>query len=370
MDQIHSSKKGIALNFLRAILFFVSLLYRLVMAVRNAFYDSCYQQKDKNQMKFFGFKVHSFKPQVISIGNIVAGGTGKTPLTILLAKKILAKKKTVAILSRGYKAKMEHSPSGSEQISKGQGPERSAIECGDEPYLMSRSVPEALFYVGKSRIESARKATDKKAQVILLDDGMQYRKLFRNYDVVILDAQDPFGRNYFLPRGLLREHPKSLKRANLLVINHVQDRAHFDKVLTQVRSFSSALAVATRPRYLKTILMSSRLEISLKGKKVIAFCGIAKPNYFFELLKQQGAIISSKYIFADHEPTPLGFLEKLSGEIRNEKVDFVVCTEKDAVKLENLKLEQPLAYIVMELEILYGQNELDQAIESMIFSAN
>lgn len=366
INQVHSSKKGIALSLLRSCLYFVSLFYRFSMAVRNASYDACYYWGRGIKVKFFRLNIYNFKPRVISIGNIVAGGTGKTPLTILIAKKILMKNKKLAILSRGYKAKMESNTFGPQQISQGHGPQCSALECGDEPYLISRSVPEALFYVGKNRVESARMATDDNVKVILLDDGMQYRKLYRSYEVVVIDAQDPFGQNYFLPRGFLREHPKSLKRADLIVINHIQNKLQFDQTLRQVRHFSSAPAVGARPKYLKTISLCSKLEVPLKGRRVLAFCGIAKPNYFFDLLKDQGVQIVSKYVFADHQPVPARFLATLSQEIINKEIDWVICTEKDGVKLENLKLDLPIAYVQMELEIVYGQQEFDQAIEEMV----
>ncbi len=366
LETVHSSKSGFFLQCLRAFLYLLSLVFRAGVACKNAVYDGC-----NNLGRGFGFRylkvnMYHSKAQVISIGNIVAGGTGKTPLTLFIAKKILEKGKPLAILSRGYKAKIKSDTFGPQQISFGKGPVLSAQECGDEPYLISRCVPQALFFVGKNRVEAARMAVQKKARVILLDDGMQYRKLHRNVEIVTLDANDPFGKGYFLPRGFLRDHPQSLARADLIVVNHAKIE-QLNEINLKIRRYSKAPIVAMRPHYLRTLSLDGLKEMELKGAKVVAFCGIAKPSYFYQLLEDQGAEVLYKASLNDHQEASSSFVDQLVEKAKQSQAQMIVCTEKDAVKLPiNLKLQIPLAYVEMELKAIQGEQELERVLQEVI----
>ncbi len=367
LDKIHSSKKGVFLNAMRALLYFVSLFYRFTMAVRNSLYDSFYKWGESFRLRLFRIKIYSSSAKVISIGNIVAGGTGKTPLTLLIAKEILAKKKSLAILSRGYKAKIENDAAGPQLISHGSGPIMAAEKCGDEPYLMSKNTPGALFYVGKNRVESACMAVDAGASIILLDDGMQYRSLHRDFDIVLLDAQDPFGKNYFLPRGFLREHPKALKRSSLIVLNHIYSEPCFRDLKKKIGLLSKAPIVGVSPQYVKTVSLDEKQSFDLRGKKVLAFCGIAKPKYFFELLESQGAKVVYKEILPDHERASKTFFDKLDLLAKDLEADLMVCTEKDAVKIDALSsFSVPMGFVKIELVIRYGKKEFEEALNQMV----
>lgn len=365
-EKLHSSERGIVLSSLRGMLWLVSLFYRMVLACRNECYDACAQLGRGLKFKWFRVNVYNFKPRIISIGNIVAGGTGKTPLTILIAKKIIEKKKNLAILSRGYRSKMESDTFGPQLISKGQGPLFQAHECGDEPYLISQKVPEALFYVGKNRIESARMATAAKANVILLDDGMQYRKLHRDVEIVLLDANDLFGKNHFLPRGLLREHPKSLKRADLIVVNHVNSPSQFDEITNKLKRYVQAPIVGAAPEYVQMLDLKTQRSIDLQNQKVIAFCGIAKPRYFFELLEQTGALLQGRFTLPDHAAPTEAFLQNLAVEAQKKGAQWIVCTEKDAVKMKHSNFNFPIACLQMDLKVKYNTQLFDEVIDMMI----
>ena len=366
LDKIHSPKKGVLLSSVRALLYLVSLFYRLTMAIRNSLYDSFYKWGKSFRLNLFRINISSASAKVISIGNIVAGGTGKTPLTILIAKEILAKKKSLAILSRGYKAEIENDASGPQLISHGSGPIMAAEKCGDEPYLMSKNTLGALFYVGKNRVASARMAVDAGANVILLDDGMQYRSLHRDFDIVLLDAQDPFGKDYFLPRGFLREHPKALKRSDLIVLNHIYSESCFRELKKKVGRWSNAPVVGVSPQYLQTLSLDGKQSFDLRGKKVLAFCGIAKPKYFFELLESQGAKVVHKEILPDHEKASKTFFDKADLIAKEIDVDLMVCTEKDAVKMEALSsFSVPIGFVKIELVIRYGKKAFEEALNQM-----
>ncbi|MCH9632669.1 MAG: Tetraacyldisaccharide 4'-kinase [Chlamydiae bacterium] len=367
LDKIHSSKRGVLLDSMRALLYFVSLFYRLTMAIRNSLYDNFNRWEKSFSLKLFRINIYNSKARVISIGNIVAGGTGKTPLTLLVAKAILKKKRSLAILSRGYKAKIENDAMGPQLISCGAGPIKTAAECGDEPYLMSKNTPGALFYVGKNRVESARMAVKAGANIILLDDGMQYRSLHRDFDIVLLDAQDPFGRDHFLPRGFLREHPKALKRSSLIVLNHIYSKSHFEELKKEISIWSSAPVVGVSPQYIKTVGLDEKQSFSLRGKKVMAFCGIAKPKYFFELLESQGAEIVFKEVLPDHEKASQTFFDKVEIAAKDLEAELMVCTEKDAVKIEDFKsFCIPICFVKIELTVEYGKKEFEKALNYMV----
>src|SRR5579872_2521109 len=199
---------------------------------------------------------------VISVGNIVAGGTGKTPLIYLLAKELSAFGQ-VAILSRGYRSKVERE-NGIVNLSKGEGPLYSAEVCGDEPHWLAEKLPEAWLWVGKNRSNAAKQAEHAGAHYVLLDDGMQYRKLKRNLEIVVMDAKDLFGKGYFLPRGYLRDCPKRLRYADLIVVNHVGDQEEWERIKKELAAFSSAPVVGMR--------MKLEAAQELQGKKVGLFC--------------------------------------------------------------------------------------------------
>lgn len=367
LNYVHSPEKGFKVRCIRGSLYALSLIYKMVVSIRNSLYDGCAYLGRGFRIKFFRVNIYNFKARIISIGNIVAGGTGKTPLTILIAKEIVRRNKKLAILSRGYKAKMKKDTFGPQLISEGLGPMRSALECGDEPYLICKNIPEAFFYIGKNRVEASRMALKKGAKVLLLDDGMQHRKLHRDFEIVTMDAKDLFGKNYFLPRGFLRDQPKSLQRADLIVVNHVRSSEEMEELKEQIRPFSQAPVVGACPMFLKTIELGGEKTFEIEGKKIAAFCGIAKPHHFYELLKSQKAELVKTLDLADHQKIPLNILESFAKEAKELRADFIVCTEKDAVKifLEN-PLDLPIAYVKMELQILFGKKEFEEAIEEMI----
>lgn len=347
----------------RAALYGASLLYRMVVFFRNSLYDG-YQYWSTH--RYFPGYIHPSNRRIISIGNIVAGGTGKTPLTILIASYILDRKKKLAILSRGYKSRF-HKSGYPVIVSKGNGPECSAQQCGDEPYLISKNTKGAYFIVSKDRIAGVKLAVENNAQIILLDDGMQHRRLLKDYEIVLLDANDPFGKKYFLPRGFLRDHPKSLKRADLIVVNHAQSEQQIKELEKVLRKWSSAPVVGASSVYMGTFSLDNKISYDLTNKKVVVFCGIAKPHYFVDLLEKQGAHIVSFHRLLDHESPSSEFLEKIFQEAQYQKVDYIVCTEKDAVKIK--QQSRPLvtiAYVKMKLKIEFGKEIFEKALLEMI----
>lgn len=308
----------------KTLLHALSYLYQGGVALRNLAYDTRF------------FSSAKVKVPVISVGNIVVGGTGKTPLVKMLAEE-LSKTLKVAILSRGYRSKIENS--GDVLCIHAETP----VEvCGDEPFWLACQLPQVAVWVGKNRVASAKRAIEKGAEVLLLDDGMQYRDLQRDMEIVVMDGEDLFGKGYFLPRGLLRDTPLRLKKAALVVVNNA--KCH-EKIKEKLSSYTNAPLMFVR----------MKLQENLKGKRVGVFCAIGKPTRFLESIKDAGAEVLSTFFKPDHDP----FLpEELSLFAQKSGADMIVCTQKDYVKIPHqFSCSLPILPLQGEFEIVSGKEE-------------
>ncbi len=254
---------------------------------------------------------------VVSVGNVVAGGTGKTPLVHLLATE-LSKDHKVAILTRGYHSQAE-------KLNILVDSTMTAEQVGDEPYWLSQKLPHVQVWVGADRVTSAYKALENGAEILLLDDGFQHLKLHRDFDVVVVSGEAPYSNGHFLPRGYLRDFPSRLNEASVIA---VMGPKPLDLVAPQV-------------------VFDRTTAVDLKGKKVALFCAIGNPERFIKQIQAAGAHITVSLIKPDHEPFSLQELEKLKT-----KADVLVCTEKDFVKIPPTSL--PLIVVPLELSITQG----------------
>lgn len=348
LELIRGTKSGSFANFLRGFLHLLSKIYQPCITCRNWLFDQgwfrCY---------------HPPVPMVMSVGNLVCGGTGKTPVTLMLAQE-LGKEFQVAILLRGYRSRAEKL-STPVTLSKGKGPMHSAIFCGDESFLLSQNLPNVFVFVGKDRRTSSNMAAKAGAQLILLDDGMQHRKLARDVEVVVLDGKNPFGSGHLLPRGLLREGIESLSRSDLVIVNHAQDTKHLKQRIAQ---YTAAPIVSTRVEVSQILDLQNGTIPSLQNKKVGVFCGIGKPENFLDTVRDQGADIVNNYFLPDHEPFETDLLDKFAKKCRVLGAEYLVCTEKDKVKLEeNISVSLPITWLKMQLHIVEGHEHWKVFIE-------
>lgn len=340
---IRNQQSGVFSRLVKGCLLVLSWGYSFVAAVRNWMFDQGWLRQYSPPV-----------PVVISVGNIVAGGTGKTPAAQMIAQEFYADYR-MAFLSRGYRSKVEKLKKPT-ILSKGSGPLHSAEQCGDEPYLLAQRFPKALVYVGKDRLQASNMAAQDGADLILLDDGMQHRFLARDYDVVILDAQDPFGQGYYLPRGFLRENLTSLARADLIIVNHAGSQERYASILKQVEHYSCAPVVGTAMEVEGIIDFEGALIETLANKKVAAFCGIANPDNFFDTLECLQAEVVLKSYISDHFSFTKDQLEKMCRKAREKGAEMLVCTEKDRVKIpDNLTLSLPLVWLKMRLRLVNGE---------------
>lgn len=289
---------------------------------------------------------------VISVGNIAVGGTGKTPLVKLLCQ-LFEKEGKVGVLSRGFKAGHKK---GILQISQGKGPLFSQQMCGDEPFFLAEN-SRASIWIGKDRICSAKLAEQEGVSLLILDDGMQHRRLARDVEIVVIDATDPLGEGQFLPSGKLREDPKRLFFADLIVLTHVKDEAHYTQVSTLLTKYTSAPCVGAQ--YLcKTVLEP--------GLKAAVFCGIGNPQHFLNMVRTLGVDLVETLILPDHDAPSVQKLKAFAQKSCVKGASCLLCTEKDAVKLSSFpKLEIPILPVGVELEIVYGKEHWNAMIEKV-----
>lgn len=307
----------------------VSSLYGLVTAARNRLYDRGV------------LRAHRLPVPVISIGNLTAGGTGKTPLTIHLARMLLAAGARPLVLSRGYGSE----GTGTRIVSDGAAVLLGPSQGGDEPVLIARSVPGLPVVVDPDRVRGGHFATRRfSPSLVLLDDGYQHRRLARDLDIVLLDAVDPFGRYAMLPSGRLREPFSGLARADLFIVTHAPVSEPLETLRTVVRRYNARAPILLAHHRAEALVPLSEggagdgilLSLSrIVGAPVYAFCAIGNPDRFRETLTDAGARLTGFRTFRDHH---LFSLEEIREVVRDaaRTQAVIVTTEKDAVRLSQV----------------------------------
>lgn len=356
-EVVTGQRKGIIATFLRGFLYVLSWGFRFLVTFRNWAFDRRYLRRYSPPV-----------PLVISIGNIVAGGTGKTPVTLMLAQEFYPDI-PLAILSRGYKSRAEKL-SKPVVLSDGHGPLHPAEHCGDEPYLLAQHLPKAIVIVGKNRYEASNMASHAGAHVILLDDGMQHRRLGRDFEIIVVHAQDAFGQGYFLPRGFLREQTTALSRADLIIVNHITDADHFADMEQQLAPYTKAPAVGTKMEVARIWDSKKNQLPTLKGMRVGIFCGIAHPDQFQKTVEEQGAEIVAHHFTSDHDKMDAVRLNQFAEKCHSLGAEMLVCTEKDFVKItEQTQACLPISWLEMRLCIIAGEPHwkdfIDKAKEAL-----
>jgi tetraacyldisaccharide 4'-kinase len=263
--------------------------------------------------------------RVISFGNITAGGTGKTPAVIERARNEIAAGHKVAVLTRGYGSKQEKKPI----VATLSTPlEDFCRVLGDEGALILRNA-RCVVVKCADRVAGAHVAVeDYGCDTLLLDDGFQYVRLERDEDIVVIDATNPFGNGHLIPRGILREPFKALRRATGIILTRCDQVQDIALTIEKLRAISPHAPIRTTrhaPKYLSRVDDGSTVPLEfLRGKPVKAMCAIANPEVFFKTLEQLGARITQRLALPDHSELPV---EALEGK------GITIITEKDAVRL-------------------------------------
>jgi tetraacyldisaccharide 4'-kinase len=277
---------------------------------------------------------------VVSVGNIAVGGTGKTPIVRALAQE-MSKVVPTAILIRGYRSQIEKEASFL-RLRWGEGLRSSAEVAGDEAILLAQGAPDCDVWVGSDRLANAHRAVAQGARFLILDDGMQYSPLKKDFEIAVVDCAEPLGRGLFLPEGPLRAFPKSLARADLVIAQRASHVSHVEGVERQLGKYTPAPVIGGN--------IASE-DGSWRGKKVGVVCAIGNPQRFIETLENAGCVIADALFLRDHSYFEEDVLKEFAQRCAEHGAEHLICTEKDFVKISCLMdIPIPLCPIKVEWE--------------------
>lgn len=321
---------------------------------------------------------------VVVVGNLTVGGTGKTPVVEKFARALRDRGRRVAILSRGYRSKsapmwkkwwyrLSHTDEPPPRIvSDGHRVLLDSEQAGDEPYMLARNLPGVFVIVDKNRVKAGTYAIKKfGCDTLILDDGFQYLPLKGRLNLLLVDKTNPFGNGHLLPRGILREPIKHLKRASYVFLTKsdgVRD-LELEELIQKHNPGVDIIECAHRPQFLQRFGTDERQPLEwLNGKKVGAFSGIAVPESFEKFVRDLGGHIAFTRRFLDHYRFTSEDFVAIFTEGIEQKVEFIVTTEKDAVRLpDGLPCAVPIYYLRLEIDIIRGASDFDEAVERICF---
>lgn len=341
LSKLHYEKNpNILKKILIGALSLCSLPYAAVSSVRNFLYD-------KKILKSYDFGQNV---RVIAVGNLTTGGVGKTPFTAEIANYYIKNCRKVAILSRGYGGKLPNKDVN--VISDGKIINFTAQEAGDEPFWLATNCPSAVVLTCSSRVKAAQKAVnDFNCDILIADDAFQHRKLERNVNLVLVDSINKFGNEHLLPAGPLRESFSGVKRASAIVVTNKTNQ-----IENSLKYCDELKKKFNKPVFLCKMTPARAFDIQsneplYQGAGVIAFCAIGQPKEFFDFVMED-FYMNSAIEFPDHHSYTLEDVEQLIQTAKNNGVNFLVTTEKDAVKIKDIfeKLQTDIKIFALKLK--------------------
>lgn len=323
--------------------------------------------------------------QVIAIGNLTVGGTGKTPVVEKFARELRDAGRNVAILSRGYRSKptplhlriinrvlLRQDQTPPRIVSDGKSLLLDSEMAGDEPYMLASNLKDVVVLVDKDRVKSGRYAIEKfGCDTLLLDDGFQYWDLRgRRHDVVLIDRQQPFGNEHLLPRGTLREPPSHLARANTIFITKSDgNTGELRERINRLNSSAAIIECVHRPLYLEDVFTGERHTLDIiRGKKVASLSGIAQPESFEQsLVKVGGELVYAKR-FADHHRFTQQEILNTINRSKKRQADLIITTQKDAVRFPKIdRRDLPFYFMRVEIQIVSGADGFQDCVRKICF---
>jgi tetraacyldisaccharide 4'-kinase len=365
IDVILERRRGFRAALLRGLLYALSFIYERLVQLRLFLY--------RHRI----LREHTLGCLVISIGNLTVGGTGKTPIVEKFARALRAGGRRVAILSRGYKSIPRPSPRKGLFAKKEPLPPRVVSDgksllldsrtAGDEPYMLANNLKDVVVLVDKDRVKSGLFAIKElKADTLLLDDGLQYLHLKHRLDIVLIDRQAPFGNEYLLPRGTLREPPRNLRRASYIFITKSTGEPN-DELIERIRRYNRTAEIiecAHQPLHLQNVLTGEQIPLErLRDTYVGSICGIAAPESFEDGLRKLGARLELSKRYTDHHRYTEAELQSFITRCVRRDIEMIVTTEKDAVRFPRLtKTDVPIYFLRVEIEILSGHESWEHCV--------
>jgi tetraacyldisaccharide 4'-kinase len=329
------------------LLILLSLLYRAAAFLHRQFYRTGLIRRKKLP-----------KP-VISVGNLVVGGGGKTPVVMWLAGELVSRGLRPAVLSRGYGRRSRRTVL--------VGPEDHWTLCGDEPLLIARGL-EVPVAVSADRYGAGMMVLeDHDVDLFIMDDGFQHRALFRDLDIVVVDGQRRFGSGRLLPAGVLREPVSRLRDADFILVTKAQapDR-QFDKELTRFKDLPVVWSDFRPAGLLPVSPTTGSGEGGIPPGSALGFCGVAYPEGFRHSLARAGIEVGEFLTFPDHHPYSAEDVSRIEAAAREARVAYMVTTAKDAVRWPDDHAGTPLYYLCAETVPLEGEGKLIAMAQALL----
>jgi tetraacyldisaccharide 4'-kinase len=338
---------------MRSLLLPIAWLYGAVVWLRNFCYDAGLLRT-----------IRAGVP-VISVGNISVGGTGKTPFVELLIRYLLDRKRRVAVLTRGYG---RHGDSAI--VLKGSASGALTFrETGDEPLQIARRFPDVPVMIDARRIRSAQRAVaEEGADVLVMDDGFQHRSLHRDLDIVLIDDSVPSWTHRMLPSGMLREPLSGLKRADVIIHTRGND---FVRRMPDGAGAGTTVEARMQIRAGRVYRLRNGESVLLDGRNVCTFCGIGNPGSFRNTVLSLGGQITDALVFPDHHPYDTNDIDSIVRAYRNSSADWIVTTEKDAIRIEGTTLsrkllEVPVCVVTIEAVLAEGGESVMKEVDRVL----
>ena len=374
LEVIFGERRGKKAALLRGVLFGLSKVFLIIVKSRRWLYEARI------------IRDHPLGVQVITVGNLTVGGTGKTPVVEKFARVLTDQGRKVAILSRGYRSKpppfaqrwknkllFQEEVIPPRVVSDGKSLLLNSEDAGDEPYMLASNLKDVVVLTDKDRVKSGRYAIEQfGCDTLLLDDGFQYWKLAgRRRDIVLVDAQQPFGNEHLLPRGTLREPPEHIRRADTIFITKSDGETAGLRARIRKHNPSAGIIECVHwPLFFENVFNPEQREQIgwLKGKKVATLSGIAQPESFEQSLLQQGAELVYTKRFADHHRFNQQEILNTINRAKKRRADVILTTQKDAVRFPKIdRRDLPIFYMRVEIKILSGAKDFEDCVRKICF---
>ena len=372
LEVIFDERRGKKAALLRGLLYGLSKLFLLIIKGRRWLYEIRI------------IRDHPLGVQVITVGNLTVGGTGKTPVVEKFARVLTDQGRKVAILSRGYRSKppplaqrfrdkilLREEATPPRVVSDGKSLLLNSEDAGDEPFMLASNLSDVVVLTDKDRVKSGRYAIEQfGCDTLLLDDGFQYWKLSgRRHDIVLVDAQQPCGNEHLLPRGTLREPFDHIKRADTIFIT--KSNGENSSLRARIRKYNPTAGIIESihwPLFLEDVFNPTHRENIgwLKGKKVATLSGIAQPESFEKSLIQQKAELVYTKRFADHHRFNQQEVLNAINRAKKRRAEGIITTQKDAVRFPKIdRRDLPIYFMRVEIKILSGAKDFDECVRKI-----